>query len=865
MAGGNQFAGLIGRGQRNSNEEKMADLLNDMQTSKTGHHGSLIRMFTKKDSKEYQDVEKTLTNVVFDTSDRFTNDVAANEKMVTKAIADYYKLLVACEKYLGKKGGTSDKGAARKEKVRQIYEYAQRDLGGIEQSFHAMKGMSAQEQSRLVWDDIIHSARMEEVEVEDYSEETALGAGAKTGENVGRLLNEGVFAPNQQYQFGDGGGANIENNALYDLDISQRMKEEKMVTNMANRNVATSRVANLIGVGDIVEQSMMAKVKDKKTGDVKTGSLMTKARGKEMKDTLDKEVRESLNLEKNILKREQMVKDMISPTMQKQLSSLQVLDYLCGQADRHRANYFVEKDAQGKFSQIHGIDNDMSFSTGYDTIKDLIRRGGVYNLGGAGAHQRAVVDSEDNLLIPHMDRQLAKNILDLKPEELKFVLKDLLEPAFIDVALIRLQKLQNGIRKEMENKDSTVFLNDSQWGDNTMEDFLASGFRRKVSSKVAGREFESKRFFDLQFKTDEAVELTKNDNYIASLVDDMMGFDLGKGCYSSSENKAPRKREAEYAALKANQKSFIQEKGLMNFSDHRKAYMALAMKDKARVNSVQRSAMSDWIKGSTSFAGVLRNPESFEQMKSKALTETARKDIDNMEGLVGVMDSIFSDNAGLEEQVEVYRGVSDEFLGYLLEQKGYPKENYLNKDGKTLNYQMIDKMGLLKGLVGMTYQDNCFVSTTTNRGYAAMWVNSVEFSKAKQIRNEVLAQSKTEEGSREREELERYSEAVMLQQTESQAGGHMMIMNVPAGTKGVFADAMGSQVKDPTKLFGAPQNEITLDRGLLYKITDVSGSAGSYQLYVTVVGSGSKKAAKRYDPKADKNATPALDTGIQDV
>ena len=105
----------------------------------------------------------------------------------------------------------------------------------------------------------------------------------------------------------------------------------------------------------------------------------------------------------------------------------------------------------------------------------------------------------------------------------------------------------------------------------------------------------------------------------------------------------------------------------------------------------------------------------------------------------------------------------------------------------------------------------------------------------------------------------------MLQQTESQAGGHMMIMNVPAGTKGVFADAMGSQVKDPTKLFGAPQNEITLDRGLLYKITDVSGSAGSYQLYVTVVGSGSKKAAKRYDPKADKNATPALDTGIQDV
>lgn len=92
-----------------------------------------------------------------------------------------------------------------------------------------------------------------------------------------------------------------------------------------------------------------------------------------------------------------------------------------------------------------------------------------------------------------------------------------------------------------------------------------------------------------------------------------------------------------------------------------------------------------------------------------------------------------------------------------------------------------------------------------------------------------------------------------------------MIMNLPAGTKGIFSDAMGSTSKDSSKQVGAPQNEITLDRGLIYKITDVSGSAGSYQLYVTVVGSGAKKEAKRYDPKTDTRARAAFDTGIQDV
>ena len=56
---------------------------------------------------------------------------------------------------------------------------------------------------------------------------------------------------------------------------------------------------------------------------------------------------------------------------------------------------------------------------------------------------------------------------------------------------------------------------------------------------------------------------------------------------------------------------------------------------------------------------------------------------------------------------------------------------------------------------------------------------------------------------------------------------------------------MGSSQKDSSKMVGAPQNEVTLDRGLIYKITNVSGSNGNYRLYVTVVGQGQKKEAKK--------------------
>ena len=523
---GNQFEGLLGQGQRLNNEVDMADLMVDMDTSVKKHSR---RGLGNQSSQEYQNVQSALSNVVFTTNRSFTNDVTSNEKMMTQAMGNYYKLLTACEAYIAKSGGFSMSGRARKNKVKEIQKYAQRDLMGIEQAFYAMKSMNGQQQSTLSWAEIFHSARMETIEVENYDSLTSLGGAAKTGDNVGKIMKEGVFAPNKKFNFANASGANIadQSNTMVDAELNEKLKSQGLTTNMANRNVATSRVANLIGLGDLVAQSTLATVKDKATGKEREGSLMALARGSEMQEESIQKVQAQMFKVNDPAVRENMAKEKITPSLQKELSSLQVLDYLCGQGDRHRRNYFVTQDGNGSYEHLQGIDNDMSFSTGVDNEKQLKKMGSTYGQ----MNWRMVVDSNDNITIPHMDQQLADNILKLKEDELRFVLKDLLEDVFIDQTIARLRKLQNGIRKEQEKKDSNVFVKDGGWDKNTLDDFIKQSARHHLDKDLEGQDLFTRRNFYYDNKKN-AYEYTKNESYISGLIDDMIGYNLRDAFYS---------------------------------------------------------------------------------------------------------------------------------------------------------------------------------------------------------------------------------------------------------------------------------------------------------------------------------------------
>ncbi len=467
-------------------KNSMAGFLQDMQNSKTKNHRSLKRFFTKEDSKEYSDVKEALGNVVTDTTGNFSSDTKKNSEMLSSAAKNYHKLITACQTYLNKGGGKSDSGKARKEKVAQILELAMLDYESVKTLSYRVRSMSVEEQSTLNWQEILQEARTINLEVDDLKNFKALGANMKTGEAAGRLIpGKGVFTKEQKFNASDMVKELTEDYKDNFISIGYNEgKEEDFaksveggIFHQSNRNVATSRVANLLGIGGIVEQSSTVKVKEKSTGNVTKGNLMTLAKGEAAASIANSEIYENMKKMGNIQDRIDKAGELFAPSVQKELCSLQVLDYICGQTDRHANNFFLEKDGSERYAHVHAIDNDMSFGTGVDLGK-LVAETGDY---ARKRSMRMVVDGEGNLAIPHMDRQLAMNIKNLSPDELKFALEDLIEPAFITAAVERLKIVQDAIRKEESKKDSKVFVeNDAGWGKATHEALIQSTGAMKI-------------------------------------------------------------------------------------------------------------------------------------------------------------------------------------------------------------------------------------------------------------------------------------------------------------------------------------------------------------------------------------------------
>ena len=120
-------------------------------------------------------------------------------------------------------------------------------------------------------------------------------------------------------------------------------------------------------------------------------------------------------------------------------------------------NYFMEfNEETGKYDHIHGIDNDQAFSTGVD-MEELILANPKSIGGMAGMKTRNVVNSNDDLEIPHMDKKLAQRILKVTDDEFRFALQGLIEPRFLELAVQRLKKVRDGIQKEMLKKESSSY------------------------------------------------------------------------------------------------------------------------------------------------------------------------------------------------------------------------------------------------------------------------------------------------------------------------------------------------------------------------------------------------------------------------
>ena len=200
---------------------------------------------------------------------------------------------------------------------------------------------------------------------------------------------------------------------------------------IAVRNVATSRMASLLGVGGLVVKSTTALVQEKGKRQRK-GIVMERARGRSAADV-------------DSTRGETKVK--YSPDAVRQLVNLHLLDLICGQTDRHMNNYFVTIDQQGQIDGIQGIDNDVAF--GELTGQNIKRKTG-HLLG------------MESMNLPVVDQEMYESICAVTSEVIQVNFADLLSQKEIRALTDRIRTVREYLTKRIE-EGTLITVEKDQW------------------------------------------------------------------------------------------------------------------------------------------------------------------------------------------------------------------------------------------------------------------------------------------------------------------------------------------------------------------------------------------------------------------
>ena len=198
-------------------------------------------------------------------------------------------------------------------------------------------------------------------------------------------------------------------------DINAYQLELKDGDRLDNRNAAMTAVCDALGMKDLVARSESMKFIGE-NGEETEGTFMEFAKGYDLskKPKLFEHV--AMNPYGTIDNRNKLFK---------QISDMQVLDYLCLNKDRHQGNVFYEVDDMGRITGIQGIDNDSSFGPARWPKSEVGRLG----------------------VITQSTAEKIKAMADT-PEQLRFVLRGRgLSRDEINAAVGRLNDLQDGIEK----------------------------------------------------------------------------------------------------------------------------------------------------------------------------------------------------------------------------------------------------------------------------------------------------------------------------------------------------------------------------------------------------------------------------------
>ena len=172
------------------------------------------------------------------------------------------------------------------------------------------------------------------------------------------------------------------------------------------KNAGMSIVAELLGCPNVICRAQPMKIRDAK-GNLIDGTFMQMAKGVDP----NRPTREGQNASKSSL-------NHTDGRGLESIADLQVIDYICGNVDRHGGNLFYRFDEKGKFIGGQGIDNDSSFGTKVPQLsKDAVRRLPVAPNMGAISKKTAAI------------------IMNTSPAELAFALRGTIDPGLLRPSL----------------------------------------------------------------------------------------------------------------------------------------------------------------------------------------------------------------------------------------------------------------------------------------------------------------------------------------------------------------------------------------------------------------------------------------------
>lgn len=244
--------------------------------------------------------------------------------------------------------------------------------------------------------------------------------------------------------------------ASYNMQMPE-LGSMEVGSEMSGRNVVSSRLAEACGVGNILAHSepMIATVKGKQV----RGCFMEFAEGIDMRHCKGKDL-EVLN----------KVEFKNTSGFTKDMCHLEILDFICAQADRHAGNIFLKLDENHRPIGLQGIDNDVSLS-------DYSKKNNTMN----------IPMKQGELSQMHfIGREMADKIQALKPEDLEYLAGDKLNQSEVEALVGRVQHVQEHIRNNM-----FIVENDEGW---ELEDYSKLSKPEGMDEKQAKDLFKQAKF-----------------------------------------------------------------------------------------------------------------------------------------------------------------------------------------------------------------------------------------------------------------------------------------------------------------------------------------------------------------------------------